>query len=172
MLRLSPVIAASALLAISASFAAEPQPSDTSTVTFEITGLHCPPCTRTVETSLKKMKGIRSVRVDFQSKRAKVEFEEGSAPAQKIAQAIAKTPHMMGSSMHYSGKLLLKAPKANDEKAAKQIEAALGELDGVKTVKVDSREHTIAVTFDAKGKVTSTELLRSLEEAGIQAEAF
>ena len=27
--------------------------------TYSITGLHCPPCTRTVESSLKKVKGVQ-----------------------------------------------------------------------------------------------------------------
>ena len=40
--------------------------------TFLITGLHCPPCTRTVEASLKRTKGIKSVRVDWRTHNAKI----------------------------------------------------------------------------------------------------
>src|SRR4051794_26427740 len=33
--------------------------------TFLISGLHCPPCTSTVERSLKGVKGVRSAKVDW-----------------------------------------------------------------------------------------------------------
>lgn len=35
--------------------------------TFLITGLHYPPCTRTVEASLKRTRGIKSVTVDWRT---------------------------------------------------------------------------------------------------------
>ena len=38
--------------------------------TYMITGLHCPACTRTVESSLGHVDGIRSVKVDWKTKNA------------------------------------------------------------------------------------------------------
>src|SRR6266403_1268177 len=40
---------------------------------YVITGLHCPPCTKTVESSLQHAKGIHSIRVDWKRKNAHVE---------------------------------------------------------------------------------------------------
>src|SRR5262245_54921686 len=71
--------------------------------TLSITGLHCPPCTSTVQGSLSRVKGIKSVVVDWNKKNAKVEFDESVLPAQALAAAIETTPHMMGSGMRYAG---------------------------------------------------------------------
>ena len=49
--------------------------------TYSVTGLHCPPCTRTVESSLMKVKGVKSFKVDWQTKSAKVEFDEKESRA-------------------------------------------------------------------------------------------
>src|SRR5450631_2341961 len=71
--------------------------ADVVKATYVVTGLHCPPCTKTVESSLRKMKGIHSINVDWTSKNAQIEFDESVLPAQKVARLIADTPHMMGS---------------------------------------------------------------------------
>ena len=51
---------------------------ETVKATFLITGLHCPPCTATVEKSVKSIKGVKSVKVDWATKNAKVEYDEKS----------------------------------------------------------------------------------------------
>ena len=48
--------------------------------TFLITGLHCPPCTKTVEQSLSKANGISSIKVDWKSKNARLVFDESVIP--------------------------------------------------------------------------------------------
>src|SRR5262245_59253512 len=86
--------------------------------TFLITGLHCPPCTRTVEASLARTKGIKSVTVDWRTHNAKIEFDETLLPAQSLSQLIAGTPHMMGRGMQYGGWLALKAEGVKEPKTA------------------------------------------------------
>src|SRR4051812_33733303 len=56
--------------------------------TFLVTGLHCPPCTTTVQSSLARVKGVKSVTVDWNTKNAKVQFDESVLPAQALAAAI------------------------------------------------------------------------------------
>ncbi|HEX3870889.1 MAG TPA: heavy metal-associated domain-containing protein, partial [Pirellulales bacterium] len=91
--------------------------------TFLIRGLHCPPCTRTVEASLARVKGVQSVKVDWTSKNARVAFDESVISAQQVAQVIATTPHMMGGGMHYKGSLALKVPGLDDAKGKAAKEA-------------------------------------------------
>jgi periplasmic mercuric ion binding protein len=55
--------------------------------TFLVTGLHCPPCTSTVQSSLSRVKGVKSVTVNWNTKNAKIEFDEGVLPAQSLAAA-------------------------------------------------------------------------------------
>jgi hypothetical protein len=64
------VVAAVLVQAVVAS--AEPARQERTTseptkATYSITGLHCPPCTRTVESALKKVKGVGSEHQDCQS---------------------------------------------------------------------------------------------------------
>ena len=142
-----------------------------SKATFMVTGLHCPPCTKTVETSLAKAKGVRSIHVDWKTKMAHVEFDEKVAPAQQVAQLIAAIPHMMGGDMHYAGWLALKTPDAKDPAKAKKAQEALSKIEGVKQVTVYPAQQALGVAFDAKkGKLTTSELLAKLKDAGVQAE--
>jgi copper chaperone CopZ len=149
-----------------------PRGEDAVKATYLLTGLHCPPCTKTVETSLQRVEGIRSIKVDWKTKSALIEFDEAVLPAQRIAQLIAATPHMMGGAMHYGGWLALKAPGIKDEATARQAEEALGAVEGVKTVKAYPAQHTVAVFFSAKGEVKTRQLIESLKSAGIEGELF
>ena len=137
--------------------------------TFLITGLHCPPCTRTVEASLKRTKGIKSVTVDWRTHNAKIEFDESLLPAQSLSQLIAGTPHMMGGDMQYGGWLALKTAGVKDEKTAETAKAALQKVPGVVKVVVYPAQESVGILFDAKGKATSAQLVAALDEAGIKA---
>jgi copper chaperone CopZ len=138
--------------------------------TFLITGLHCPPCTRTVESSLAKSKGLHSIKVDWKTKNARIEFDEEVLPAQRVAQLIAATPHMMGRNMRYGGWLALKVPDLKDDATAKQVKDALRKVEGVKQVATYPKQHSVGVAFAAKGALTSAQLIEALNKAGIKAE--
>ncbi len=138
--------------------------------TYLVTGLHCPPCTRTVETSLGRVKGIRSIKVDWKSKNARIEFDENLLPAQKVAQLIAATPHMMGDDMHYGGWLALKVPSLKDDATAKQVKDVLRKVKGVKQVATYPAQHSVGIAFATKGDLTSAQLIEALTKAGIKVE--
>src|SRR5262245_41393485 len=104
-----PMLLAFSINALADDPAATPKPENAATkATFLVTGLHCPACTTTVESSLKGVKGVRSIKVDWKTKNARVEFDESVLSAQHLARQIAATPHMMGGNMHYAAWLALK----------------------------------------------------------------
>lgn len=140
--------------------------------TYLITGLHCPPCTKTVESSLKRVRGIKSVKVDWKTKNAQVEFDESAVPAQTLAHLIAETPHMMGGDMEYAGWLALKTPEVKDAKLAEQAKSTLSQIRGVKKVAVYPKQGSIGVQFGGQGKVTTQELIDALQDAGLEASNF
>lgn len=146
--------------------------SKSTKATFMVTGLHCPPCTRTVESSLAKVKGIRAVKVDWKTKNARIEFDEQLVTAQQVGKLIANTPHMMGGNMHYGGWLALKIPEVKDEASANRAKTALGKVKGVKLVATVPDQHAVRVLFDAKGELTTQHLIAGLKEAGFHAEVF
>jgi copper chaperone CopZ len=161
------LIVAVSLMTQAIAVAAEP-PIATN-ATYSITGLHCPPCTRTVETSLKKVKGVKSAKVDWDTKTAKVEFDESVLPAAKLAQTIAGTPHMMGGNLHYSGWLSLKVPDLKDEASAAKVKSAIESQKGVKRVVAYPVQHAVNIEFAADGKVTTQQLIDAVKEAGLVA---
>jgi len=143
---------------------------ETTKATFLVTGVHCPPCTRTVESSLSHVEGLHSIKVDWKTKNARIEFDEAVLSARNVAQLIAATPHMMGSNMHYAGWLALNVPDLKDDASAKQVKDVLSKLEGVKQVTTYPAQHSVRFAFATKGDLTSAQLIDALTKAGINAE--
>jgi copper chaperone CopZ len=155
------------------TWAEEPaNPAATTKATFLITGLHCPPCTRTVEGSLGRVKGVKSVSVDFRTQNAKIEYDESVLPAQTLSSLIAATPHMMGGGMHYGGWLALKVPAITDDASGEKAKATLSKMEGVKSVAVYPKQHSAAVLFTGKGSLSSQQMIEALAKEGIEASNF
>lgn len=136
--------------------------------TYLITGLHCPPCTTTVERSVKGLKGVKSVKVDWATKNARIEFDEQQVTAQQIAGRIGATSHMMGGNMKYSGWLALKVPEIADAGNAEKAKAALTKIQGVSTVATYPKEKSVGVSFSSQGSITTSQLVEALKEAGLE----
>ena len=145
-------------------FAAEPTKA-----TFLVTGLHCPPCTSTVQGSLSRVKGVQSVSVDWNTENAKVVFDESVLPAQAVAAAIEGTPHMMGGGMRYGGWLALKVPSITDQASGQKAKDVLSKVEGVKTVAVYPAQHSVGVLFTGKGIASSQQMIDALAKEGIEA---
>lgn len=164
--------AAAGIAALAANGSAQnPKPpgqAEVTRATYLVAGLHCAPCATTVEGSLKKVKGVRSVRVDFPSKSATIEFDEAAISAQEVARAVAGTPHMMGRDMRYGGVLVLSVPGVKDEAAGKKAEAALRKVEGVAKVTLYPQQQAVGVAFTDAGKVTSRQLTEALESVGLK----
>ena len=148
------------------------EPAAATKATFVISGLHCPPCTATVQNSLTRVKGVKSVSVDWNTKNAKVEFDESVLPAQALAAAIDSTPHMMGAGMRYSGWLALKVPAIKDDASGQKAKDVLSKVEGVSKVVVYPSAHSAVVQFAGKGTLTSRKLTEALAKEGIEATNF
>jgi copper chaperone CopZ len=149
------------------------EPAKTSTkATYLITGLHCPPCTRTVEGSLGRIKGVKSVSVNWNTKNAKIEFDESVLPAQALAAAVEGMPHMMGGGMRYGGWLALKVPIITDDASGAKVKEALSKIEGVKSVAVYPKQHSAAVLFGGKGSLSSNQMIEALAKENIEASNF
>jgi copper chaperone CopZ len=130
-----------------------------------ITGLHCPPCTKTVQGSLAKVPGVKSISVDWFTKNAQVEFDEKVLSVQTLTQRIAATPHMMGRDMHYGAWLALNVPDLKDEAAGQKVKQALAGVQGIKQVSVYPDKHAIGVLFSGDGKLTTQDVIDLLAKA-------
>jgi copper chaperone CopZ len=167
------LLAAASLAAmVHAQDSAKVDAKKTTSATYVMTGLHCPPCTQVVEKSLSAAPGVKSIKVDWNTKNAKVEFDESKLPAQKVSQLIAATPHMMGASMHYGSWLALKAPDLKDDATGKKAKEALSKVAGVKAAEAFPAQHIVEVQFASEGKTTTGDLIDALSGAGIKAETY
>lgn len=149
-----------------------PPQAEVTKATYLVTGLHCAPCAAVVEGSLKKVKGVKSVRVDFPGKYATIEFDETVISAQEVTRAMSGTPHMMGKDMRYGGILVLSIPGVKDEAAGKKAEAALGKVEGVAKVTLYPQQQAVSIGFTDTGKVTSKQLIEALEPAGLKGNQY
>ena len=164
------------LLFVGTLTAADPAPSAKDATapqivkaTFLVTGLHCPPCTTTVEKSLKSLKGVKNVKVDWTTKNAKVEYDEKDVVAQQIANRIASTSHMMGGNMKYGGWFSLKVPDVAAEGNGEKAKTVLTKIKGVSKVAIYPQQKAVGVEFTSMGNVTSAQLVEALKEAGLEA---
>ncbi len=140
--------------------------------TFLISGLHFPPCSTTIERSLKGVKGVRTAKVDWASKNARVEFDEAEITPQQLAGQIAATPHMMGAGMRYAGWLALKTPGIDAAGAGDKAKTALMAVKGVTAVTVYPQQQALGIAFAPQGKITTGELLTALKGAGVEATLY
>ena len=173
-MRKSSLVTAAVVAAVALSFGplAEAADPPATKATVLVTGLHCPPCAGTVQLGLARVKGVKSVAVDWNSKKATVEFDEAVLPAQALAAAIENTPHMMGGGMRYAGWLALKVPTLTDEASGAKVKETLTKVGGVKNVAVYPAQHSAAVLFGGAGTTSSQQVLDALKEAGIEATRF
>ena len=163
------VIAFLATLGIATAQESADKDRSSVTATFLINGLHCPPCTRTVEANLSRVKGVRTVRVDWRTKNAKVDFDESQVTAKRISEVIASTPHMMGGSLRYSGWLALRVEGVQEPRQAAAAKEALEGIKGVSKVVVYPAQQSVAVAFSGSDKLTTEQLLQALQDSGLEA---
>jgi copper chaperone CopZ len=140
--------------------------------TYLIGGIHCQACVSALERSLKAVKGVDSVNVDFQLKSAAIGFDERVISAQELARKMSYAPHAMGPSMHYSGTLLLGVAGVHEKGAAKKATAALRKVKGVANVMVDPRQDVVGIQFAVMGRVTSKRLIEALATAGFKGSQY
>ena len=63
---------------------------------------------------------MKSIKVNFGTKNATIEFDESVISAQEVTRALGDTPHMMGRDMQYGGSLVLKVAGLKDDATGKK----------------------------------------------------
>lgn len=118
---------------------------------------------------MKKVEGIKSTTVNFPNKLATVEFDESVISAQEVSRAAFQAPHAMGKEMKYGAFLMLSVPDAKDKATQTKATTALGKVEGVAKAVYYPQTKAVTIQFADKGKLTSTELIKALEDAGLKA---
>jgi copper chaperone CopZ len=150
----------------------QPAKGELTNAVYWVPNQHCLECATALEGSLKKVAGIKSTAVNFPTKWATVEFDESVISAQEVSRAMFQAPHAMGANMKYGGFLMLSVPDAKDKATQAKATTALGKVEGVAKAMYYPQTKAVAIQFTDKGKVTSTELIKALEDAGLKAAQF
>lgn len=150
----------------------QPAKGEPTKAVFWVPNQHCMECATALEGSLKKVAGIKSTAVNFPTKWATVEFDESAISAQEVSRAMFQAPHAMGANMKYGGFLMLSVPEAKDKATQAKATAALGKVKGVAKAVYYPQTKAVTIQFADKGRVTSTELIKALEDAGLNAGQF
>jgi copper chaperone CopZ len=150
----------------------QPAKGELTKAVFWVPNQHCMECATALEGSLKKVAGIKSTAVNFPTKWATVEFDESLISAQEVSRAMFQAPHAMGGNMRYGGFLMLSVPDAKDKAIQTKATTALGKVEGVAKAAYYPQTKAVAIQFTDKGKVTSTELIKALEDTGLKAMQF
>ena len=118
---------------------------------------------------MKKAEGIKSITVNFPTKWATVEFDESKISAQEVSRTMFQAPHAMGKDMKYGGYLLLSLPDAKDKATQAKATTTLEKVEGVVKAVYYPQTKFVAIQFADKGKVTSTQLIKALDDEGLKA---
>jgi len=147
----------------------EPSKGEITKAMYWVPNQHCSECASALEGSLKKVEGIKSTTVSFPTKWATVEFDESVISAQEVSRAMFQAPHAMGKDMKYGGFLLLSLPDAKDKATITKATTTLEKVEGIAKAVYYPQTKFVAIQFADKGKVTSTQLIKALEDAGLKA---
>lgn len=142
------------------------------TAIYMVPNQHCMACATALEQSMRKSDGIKSISVNFANKLATVVFDENTVSSQEVSRAMFQAPHAMGPNMKYGAFLLLSVPEARDKAAGAKATAALNKVEGVAKSVFYPQSKTVAIEFADKGKVTSTALVKALEDAGMKGSLY
>ena len=75
----------------------------------------------------------------------------------------------MGKNMKYGGFLLLSLSDVKDKAMIKKATTTLEKVEGVAKAVYYPQTKFVAIQFADKGKVTSTQLIKALEDVGLKA---
>jgi len=82
----------------SASHDLSPQAAQFMRVSFAVDGMTCASCAKSVESRLRKLKGVQSVNVSYEKSRADVEFNPSTVTVKQLEKAIQEAGYKVRSS--------------------------------------------------------------------------
>ena len=132
-------------------------------VVLPIEGMTCASCVGTVQHAIERVEGVSEVVVNLATETAAVTFASDGRTVSAMASAVAGVGY--GTARQDA---VLSIPGLGDEAAARRVETALRELDGVERVEASAEAEQVALTF-MPGAVAVDDLRAAVAEAGYEA---
>jgi P-type Cu+ transporter len=136
---------------------------DLTDTTFPIDGMTCAACAARIERVLTKIEGVDNASVNFASEKAVVRFDPSRTHARNLTAAIEKA----GFDVRVAS-VRLAVTGTMDAAGAQRLEEALGRIEGVAAVHVDSGSRSATVAY-TPGLTDLAALLNAAKGAGFAA---
>jgi Cu+-exporting ATPase len=161
---------------------ASPVATVPTTATIDVGGMTCAACVRRVEKALEKVEGVSSASVNLATERASVEFDPASVSTADLSRAIegagytanvqapaAPVAPPLAAAAADNGHALFDIEGMTCASCVRNVERALGRVEGVRTASVNFGTEQATVDYDP-AVVSIDDLSRAVAGAGYRAE--
>ncbi|RME59037.1 heavy metal translocating P-type ATPase [Candidatus Parcubacteria bacterium] len=143
---------------------------------YKIESMRCASCGHAIETTLRKIDGVRSASANFATESVLVDFDARKVHFEDLARAVAALGYSLrqkegeaaapeGATRH----IMLKIAGMDSPHCAMVVEGVLRKLPGVHNVAVDFSNQRVDITF-APHKLNTARILRAIADAGYKPE--
>lgn len=137
--------------------------------TLKIEGMHCVSCARSIETVLRRERGIIDVKVNFASGRARIVYDPGKINLRKISDVIVELGYKpMGAYGGKYRKVTIRIGGMSCASCAARIEGGLAGLKGVRRASVNFAAQKATVEYDPE-VISILDLREAVQKLGYQA---
>ncbi len=122
--------------------------------TYQVIGMHCASCVKTIENVLLELDGVHSASVNFASGTALIEFDESKVSESKIIDTVKSVGYTLAVSSKEeeaekkTSIVVIKVIGMDSPHCAMIVEGAIKKLPGVKNIDVNFSNQRAKVVFD------------------------
>ena len=135
---------------------------------FDIAGMDCGDCAKTIEASLASMSGVSSASVNFAAGSADVAFDPARVERSELERRVASLGYAVAAPAAPSGPWLFDVEGMDCGDCAKTIESGVSKLPEVRSASINFATATLAVT-PADTALTQDAVIEAVQRAGYQA---
>ena len=129
---------------------------------IRVTGMTCAACATTIQRSLMKVDGVRSVQVNLGNEKAVVEYDPKTVKLGRLEKAIADAGYGV-----VTDRITVKIGGMTCAACIRTVENALKKLPGVTEVNVNLGTEKATIAYDAR-QTGKTEIKRAIKDAGYE----
>ncbi len=155
------------------------KPTDTTDLTFGVTGMTCASCVRRIEKALSKVEGVQEANVNLATEKARVVFDPTKAGREQLQKAVEKAGYGVREmprpqatqaapsrvELPSSGDMTLPVEGMTCASCVRRIEKALSKVEGVQEATVNLATEKARVVFDPS-KAGLDQFRAAVEKAG------
>ena len=141
-------------------------------VSFELLGMSCASCARSIETTLNATDGVRSATVNFASEKASVEYDEALVDRERLVEAIRSAGYdarAVQETEDEAGRLTMRVNGMTCASCAASVESTLRSTSGVDEATVNFASETVSLRYDPH-EVRLAELKQRVHDIGYELE--